>query len=144
MWRREFFEWEHEALWELLSLLNQSTVVSDVADKVVWVHHISGSYNVKSFFNLIHSSNGDDSGMHNYANVVWRSLTPPKSKLLLLFLMIGKLNTKDRLQRLNFMQGLESTCALCKVGTESIEHLFCYCPFTWKVWCSLLSWWGVS
>ena len=71
-------------------------------------------------------------------------MTPPKSDFLLWFLMIGKLNTKDRLHRLNIVRGLDSSYVLCNERNKTIDHLFCYYPFTWKVQCSFLNWWGVS
>ena len=83
-------------------------------------------------------------GVLAHANLVWRSLTPPKSELLLWFLMVGKINTLDKLSRLKIMQGVDTNCVLCQQEEESVNHLFFYCPFTWNVWSAFLSRWGVS
>ena len=49
VWRRDFFEWEITSFNELQNVLAQVSLVRDVADKAVWMHHNSGSYNVKIF-----------------------------------------------------------------------------------------------
>ena len=144
IWRREFFEWELPAFYDLQAMLNDAILTQDVADKAVWIHHNSGAYKVKSFLNLMIDPQGLSQGMFAHANIVWRSLTPPKSELLLWFLMVGKLNTLDRLKRFNIRPDMDSICVLCKQEEESINHLFCYCPFTWNVWSAVLSWWGVT
>ena len=139
----EFFEYELTDFYELQSLLNQNTLIRDVVDRAVWMHHSSGDYEVKSFLNLMLHPQQNYQDMFTYANVVWKSLTPPKSELLLWFLLLGKLNTKDRLIRFNIRQGLDSKCVLCNQEEESINHLFCCCPFTWRVWCTFLNWWDI-
>ena len=144
IWRRKFFEWELATFHELQALPNHATLTQDVADKVVWLHHNSGAYKVKSFLNLLLDTQEISQGAFAHANMVWRSLTPPNSELLLCILVVGKLNTLDRLSRLNIRQGMDNSCVLCQQEVESINHLFCYCPFTWSVWFVFLSWWGVS
>lgn len=144
VWRRNFFEWELASLYEMQSLLANVILVNEVADKVLWMHHTSGSYNVKSFLNVKLEPLSAESSNYSYANMVWKSLTPPKSELLLWFLVVGRLSTKDRILRLNIRQGIDATCVLCNEGVETINHLFCHCPFTWKVWCRCPHWWNYS
>ena len=59
---------------------------------------------MKSFLN--------NQGKFAHVNVVWRSLTQPKLEFTGLVLVISKLNTMDRLNRLNIRHGLHTTCML--------------------------------
>ena len=80
---------------------------------------------MQSCLKLMEECQNSGSGMRSFASQVWRSLTPPKSELLLWFLVQGKLNTKERLHRLNIQQGIDISCVLCQQGEETSNHLFC-------------------
>ena len=41
--------------------------------------------------------------MLNYAARVWCKMAPPKVEMLVWFMLLGKLNTKDQLARLNII-----------------------------------------
>lgn len=36
------------------------------------------------------------------------------------------------------------SCVLCRSGEESLNHIMLHYPFTWKVWSSIIKWWGVK
>lgn len=39
---------------------------------------------------------------------------------------------------------MENLCPFCKLETESVDHILLHCSEIWKVWSSMLQWWGVS
>ena len=64
--------------------------------------------------------------------------------MLVWFAILGKFNTKSRLVKLNILQDLDDKCTFCNSVLENIEHLFLHCKFMWKIWCTCLSWEGLS
>ena len=75
---------------------------------------------------------------------VWRGLCPPKAELLVWLLLLGRINTKDRLQRLSVLQNNDLRCVLCNSCDETIAHLFFTCDYTWRVWSFCCNWWGLT
>ena len=78
------------------------------------------------------------------ASEVWHGLAPTKAELLVWLLIRGRLNTKERLHRLNIMRNDGISCPLCNSEVESIFHLIFFCNFVWKLWGVCCLWWGVS
>ena len=65
-------------------------------------------------------------------------------ELLIWFVILGKLNTKDRILRLNIISNLDIECVLCKEHEESIEHLFFTSKYAWEMSSSCLRKWQVD
>ena len=68
------------------------------------------------------------------ASKVWRGPAPSKAELLVWFLILGRLNTRDRLRRLNVLRINDLSCPLCNSKVESTSHLFFSCKFAWELW----------
>ena len=69
--------------------------------------------------------------MLNYAARVWCKMAPPKVEMLVWFLVLGKLNTKDRLAQLNIIiSNGDVSCVLCNSHVESLGHLFVSCNYS--------------
>ena len=75
---------------------------------------------------------------------IWVGIAPPRVEMMVWFAIIGKLKTKDRLNKLNILQARDLRCVLCKNCDETMSHLFIECPFTWKTWCCYFNWIGIS
>ena len=119
---------------ELQVLLNQVVLDRDKEDKSIWIHHSSGVYSVESLLFLRPAFESLDAGMYNYTNKVWKSVAPPKAELLVCFALLGRLNTKDRLIRLNIINNSDIKCVLCNELPEDVNHLFFSCHSTWQIW----------
>ncbi|XP_015970138.1 uncharacterized protein LOC107493575 [Arachis duranensis] len=65
-------------------------------------------------------------------------MVPPRIELFGWFVLIGRVNTKERLSRLGVIRLSDTLCVLCKKEIESVEHLFLLCEYTWQVWCRWL------
>lgn len=64
---------------------------------------------------------------------VWRGVATLKAELLLWFILQERLNTKDRLRKLNCIMPSDSLSCLCADEIESVAHLFISCPVTFTI-----------
>lgn len=55
--------------------------------------------------------------------LVW-SCSHLKLKLLVWFLLLGRLNTRDHIKKFNMLHDDEDRCVLCNAEPESLQHLF--------------------
>ena len=76
---------------------------------------------------------------YGYAAKVWCKVAPAKVEMFVWFLVLGKLNTKDRLVHLNVIDSANVNCVLCNEHEESIQHLFFSCKVAWLLWISCLN-----
>ena len=83
-------------------------------------------------------------GMYIHAAKVWCMVAPPKVEMLVWFMVLGKLNTKDHLAWLNIINNDTMCCVLCNNHEESIEHLFFSCKYAWQLWCTCFKKWMVN
>ena len=143
-WRREFFQWELQLVVALQNLLDQVTIVEDLQDRVWWSYHSSGCFSVKAFHHKYHDAQMHILQYDTSVSKVWHGLCPPKAELLVWLRLLGRINTKDRLQRLSVLQNNDLRCVLCNSCDETIAHLFFTCEYTWRVWSFCCNWWGVT
>ena len=141
-WRKEFFEWERQSFYDLKYFLLQVVLSADAHDQVVWRHNPSGLFSVRSFVDQYLKIQDSQMQAHNNFKNIWKGIKPPRMELLVWFVIIGRLNTKDRFARFNILQEDNSRCVLCKAEDETIDHLFVTCRFTWEIWCCCLQWGG--
>ena len=83
-------------------------------------------------------------GSYNVIRKVWQGLAPPRAELLTWFVLLGRLNTKDRLIKLNVINVTDDKCVLCHCHAETVSHLFLSCVFSWRVWNVIIDQWGSS
>ena len=69
--------------------------------------------------------------------------TPAKAELLVWVVVNGRINTKERLHRLNVLRSDDLSCPLCKSHIESLSHLFFTCSFALKSWNPCYNKWGI-
>ncbi|KAK3206793.1 hypothetical protein Dsin_020839 [Dipteronia sinensis] len=50
---------------------------------------------------------------------------------------------KEVLQHFGVSPDMNLTCPLCNMGSESIDHLFILCSWSWKIWTSCMGWWEI-
>lgn len=75
---------------------------------------------------------------------IWSGLVPPRIELFTWFALLGKINSKEKLMRLNIIPPSEATCVLCNSMVESPDHLLLTCPFSWRICNWWLQVWGLN
>ncbi|KAL0433343.1 UNVERIFIED_CONTAM: hypothetical protein Slati_2668600 [Sesamum latifolium] len=76
-------------------------------------------------------------------SLIWRSGVPLKVKVLVWRLCKKALPTLVNLTRR--AEGVDTTCAVCGMGSESFKHVFWECPFSRQVWAlSNIAWHRLS
>ncbi|KAL4288482.1 hypothetical protein AHAS_Ahas19G0290600 [Arachis hypogaea] len=79
---------------------------------------------------------------YKFAKKIWKGLVPPRVELFTWFVLVGRVNTKDGLCRLEILQLNDNLCVLCNKEAENLQHLFVTCEFSWNVWCAWISEFG--
>jgi len=51
--------------------------------------------------------------------------------------LLGKLNTKEMLWKKGILQEDQTSCPLCLVQLESLDHILLNCPVSWSIWCKI-------
>lgn len=77
-------------------------------------------------------------------NFIWQGKTPKRVEVIVWFLGMGRLITRDMLARMNIITQEHSLFPLCGDTQETISHLFFKCRISWKIWCLCFQWWGLE
>ncbi|XP_016199059.1 uncharacterized protein LOC107640024 [Arachis ipaensis] len=142
-WRRELFQWELELVHQLHEWLRPVKLSDGKEDTLVWKFDSKGIFSTKSVLQVLQSETlSDEITSYSFTSSVWRGMVPPRIELFGWFVLIGRVNTKERLSRLGVIRLNDTLCVLCKREIESVEHLFLLCEFTWQVWCRWLRTFG--
>ncbi|XP_028113856.1 uncharacterized protein LOC114311884 [Camellia sinensis] len=116
--------------------------VEELPDSVKWTASPSGNFTVASMRKWYEETQGPKLQV---PNLLWRGVAPPKAQFLSWLAWRGRVKTISLLQRCRALsRDVENLCLFCKLEPESVDHLFLQCTEIWKVWSSLLQWWGVS
>ncbi|XP_015970017.1 uncharacterized protein LOC107493428 [Arachis duranensis] len=98
-----------------------------------------GVFSTKSVTQVLQSETlSDEITSYSFTSSIWRGVVPLRIELFGWFVIVGRVNTKERLSRLDVVIHNDNICVLCKKEIESVQHLFILCELTWKVWCSWL------
>ena len=106
-------------------------------DKRIWKLDPSGLFTCHSFCS--HIQNCGEGEIFPPYNQIWKAKTPLKVKIFVWQAVLGKLNTGDTLQRrCPYLCISPHWCALCNKAGDSVDHLLLHCPFSLKLWETLL------
>ena len=134
---RDKVEWT-----ELQQLLAQVCLGPDEPDKLIWVPNKSGLFTVKSFCQEMSKTN--PSTLKEAAHKLWKGIVPHRIEIFAWIAMMEKLNTREKLAKLNIIQCNENQCALCELEPESSSHLFLQCSVARQIWNWWLKLWNLS
>ena len=77
--------------------------------------------------------------------VIWMGIVPPKVEIFLWQLSKGRTLVSEVLCNFGMVQMAFANCPLCGGdGSESINHLFLHCVWSWRLWSATMSWWEIS
>ncbi|CAL5380958.1 unnamed protein product [Camellia sinensis] len=139
--RRPLRAWEEEELLRLLQILGEGPDLRvNSEDSIRWLSSPSGIFHVRSLFGWLQADEGQALELSKF---IWYNIAPPKVKFLLWLVWRGRLKTADFLHRIGVLRGNSvSLCVFCKLVPETLHHILLLCPFAWKLWSSVIDWWG--
>ena len=103
----------------------------------------SGCFLMKFFGLQVAKIDKQQTGNKIQGRKVWRGVVTPSAELLVCFILMESLNTKDKLCKMNCLSPNDTLCVFCSNEPESIEHLFFTCCYTMKIWYACLNWWSL-
>ncbi|KAK8578508.1 hypothetical protein V6N13_100344 [Hibiscus sabdariffa] len=65
---------------------------------------------------------------------VWSKFVPTNVSVPVWRALHGRIATLDELNKRGVQMIESSVCVLCTKETESVDHLFCRCQFSWNIW----------
>lgn len=110
--------------------------------QVTWMPNKSGSFSVKSI-NLEHEKM-DSHGPIYVIKGLWRGLVPHRIEIFTWLPLLWKINTKDKLARLQSIPSNPNCCVLCNTNPDDYDHLFLNCSFSWSIWIWWVNLWELS
>ncbi|XP_016199557.1 uncharacterized protein LOC107640560 [Arachis ipaensis] len=108
-------------------------------DNVVWKFENKGIFSTSSVIHAIQAETlSTEITSYSFTSSIWKGFVPPRIELFGWFVLVGRVNTKERLTKIGVNILGDSMCVLCTKELESVEHLFLKCEVTWQVWCKWL------
>ena len=135
--------WEEELSKELMNLVNSMKIDSNgEMDRMIWIPESDKEFSVKYLYRQIESTWVQ---RDHVVDLVWKNAAPLKVKFLGWLVWAGRLKTTEFLVRIKVIDHQSDVrCKFCKEEVEDVDHVMLLCPFIWRVWCSIIHWWGLS
>ncbi|XP_016192515.1 uncharacterized protein LOC107633393 [Arachis ipaensis] len=128
-----------ELLHQFHERLRPVKLADGAEDHMVWRFDSKGVFSTRSVMQVLQAETMlDEITSYSFTSSVWRGVVPSRIELFGWFVLVGRVNTKERLSRLGVIIPSDNICVLCKKEIETVEHLFLLCDLTWQVWCSWL------
>ncbi|XP_057755995.1 uncharacterized protein LOC130975187 [Arachis stenosperma] len=130
-WRRELFQWELELLRHLHEMLRPVKLSARHEDNVMWKFDNKGVFSTNSVIQVIQLEMlSDEITSYSFTSPLWKGFVPLRIELFGWFVLVGRVDTKERLTKLGVNIQSDSICVLCTKEIESAEHLFLWCETT--------------
>jgi len=140
-WRRGRFEWEVVLEEDLIRYVANGSLNKEANDRILWRGDSSGAFSVKSAYACV--TNQGSGFVNNVFKMLWQTKARPKSQTTVWRVLLDRLPTRGNLIR-RAVQVSSPLCVFCHVSEESVQHLFCECTFTHRVWAFCSSWIGIA
>ena len=141
-WTRSLRPRDTDECATLQNLLKNVCISMENEDELIWAPCKSGIFSVKSFTTELAKT----ASSHHQVDLgrIWRGLVPPRIEIFTWLACQGKLNTREKLARINIIPLSQDCCPLCEAASESVDHLLLHCTYSWQVWCWWMNLWGLS
>ncbi|KAL4293400.1 hypothetical protein AHAS_Ahas18G0124300 [Arachis hypogaea] len=134
-----FSIWELDLVGQLHETLQAAKPTNEREDTVTWKFDNTGVYSTNSFTQMMQAKVlPAEVTSYSFTRAIWKGFVPPMIEVLSWFVLIRRVNTKDRLCRLRVIDQNDTLCVLCSKSEETVFHLFLGCEITWQVWCAWL------
>jgi len=137
LWRRELFEWEKELQEQLLLILNTTQWKRNGSNDWIWGKEEGNSYIVKSGYALL--ENTGDRMVKEEFQMLWNLKAAPLALFLVWRVLWNRIPTRANLA-VRGVQLVSTTCSMCNMYEESVDHLFLNCDIARKVWDNYDKW----
>ena len=141
-WRRELYAWEQEEVHAFQLIIEQNGPKILSKDGVSWKQSQVLSYPTKDITTEL-SRSLVPSLPKSIALIAWKSLIPPRAKLIVWLANKEKLKIGKLLVDKGIISPPEASCPFCNTRLESTSHLLFTCRFSWNSWMEVLKWWGL-
>jgi hypothetical protein len=108
----------------------------DTGIEYIWAPSTFGKFFVSSayrFLSTVTSNNASSSNFPQFWKSIWKLNLNDRLRLFLWKIALNILLTKERLSQI-FITTTDSSCHLCKMAYDSLQHLFFECHFARVVW----------
>ena len=136
--RRTLFDWELEQ-WNCFKLaLDSVSIRMGISDALAWSFCPNGGFSVKSFRRCLEEV-GETASLE-VCPFIWMGIVPPKVEIFLWQLSKGRTLVSEVLCNFGMIQMAHAKCLMCGSDSESINHLFLHCVWSWRLWSTAISW----
>lgn len=105
--------------------------ISNQEDKLLWAPTHDGKYSVRDGY--VATRHMETQQVKSRAFIFsWNSVVLPKAGCFAWLALRKRILTSDKLERLHITNSF--ACVLCKVETETVDHLLLRCPFAQQFW----------
>lgn len=95
---------------------------------IVWTPSKDGYFTINSLsLELAKTSPASHSQLISRGKL-WKGIIPPRIEVFTWLALLGKINTKLKLARMNIIPPDETTCILCQDPRECVDHLLFTAP----------------
>ncbi|MQM04716.1 hypothetical protein Taro_037517, partial [Colocasia esculenta] len=115
-------------LLQMFAILAPFRLTGNREDQWSWRWEKSGHFLVKSAYLML-----VDGGLRHEAKAqIWDTRSPLKIKIFIWMVSHGRFPTCDKISR--FLLNIPSSCCLCGVEEENLDHLLTVCSFSKVIW----------
>jgi len=132
-WQRDLLQQELQEVEELSTILTEHHPVLNKEDTLTWKG--KKEYKAKVLHQMLCMEMAAE--VESIVCSVWMHLAPPKVEFFMWLVLLGKINTKEKLCTKGILPADQTLCALCSAQTETLDHVLLNCPFSWRVWTSV-------
>lgn len=143
-WRMDLFEYEHDSLHKLVSLLEGCKLKDGIKDSWRWKGSSSGVFKTKEVYNLLLGQigigplKGDE---HKGFKYVWNKLVPAKVAAHRWRVLYDRVPTKSNLKKRGVnLNDADMKCVFCGEIEESSNHVFFLCAQAHAIWMEVYQW----
>lgn len=140
--KRPLLAWEEEELQRLHDVLGEDPALRlESNDSIWWKTDFSGIFSVKCAVNWCESLNGPTL---KSLDLIWNNPSHLRPNFSLGWPGNGRLRPQIIYIELAFLVMISDLSVLCHSKIESLNHVLLICPFAWKVWSNIITWWGLQ
>jgi len=134
-WNREFTLADQQQLERLLDMLQHHYPTRQSDDSIQWCK--KSKLSIKDLTAKASQLIPNRAIVDSLVSTVWKNIAPPKVEFMVWLALLGKLNTRDMLERKKVTSPDMNLCSFCNNSPETLDHVLLSCPFPWAIWINI-------